>query len=346
MVDSKRIEVLDFLRGIASLAVSVFHFANILGPGLLKSIASYGYLGVEVFFVISGFVIPYSLYRGGYKLPQYGKFVLKRIIRLDPPYIVTIILILGLGYLSLVLPYAKVGEFHASFTQVLLHLGYLNTFFQYEWLNDVFWTLAIEFQYYLLIGMVYPLLVSRNTALRLGTMALLGALAFVISSPIFVFYYIFLFLIGISTFQYRIGLIDKKQYAVLTLLFIGGCFLRTDVFITAAGTFAVLAILFLRIKNRVFDFLGKISYSLYLLHSPIGRRALNVGARLVRSDSEATKILLVIWAVGFSIFSAYLMYRFVERPSQELSSSLTYKGGRKRRAKIRESEMEQLDPAL
>ncbi|HKC62735.1 MAG TPA: acyltransferase, partial [Pyrinomonadaceae bacterium] len=207
MDTSKRIEVLDFLRGIASLAVSLFHFTNTLDPGLLKTITSYGYLGVEVFFVISGFVIPYSLYRGGYKLPQYGKFVLKRVIRLDPPYLVTILLILALGFLSLVLPYAKIGEFHVTATQVFLHLGYLNTFFQYEWLNDVFWTLAIEFQYYLLIGLAYPLLVNRNEALRLGTMALLGALAFVISSPVFVFYYIFLFLMGISTFQFRIGLI-------------------------------------------------------------------------------------------------------------------------------------------
>lgn len=346
MVDSKRIEVLDFLRGIASLAVSLFHFANILRPGLLKSVGSYGYLGVEVFFVISGFVIPYSLYRGGYKLPQYGKFVLKRIIRLDPPYLVTIILILALGYLSLILPYAKMGEFHATATQILLHLGYLNTFFQYEWLNDVFWTLAIEFQYYLLIGLAYPLLTSRKTALRIGAMALLGALAFVISSPVFVFYYIFLFLMGISTFQFRTGLIDKKQYALLVVIFIICCLVRTDVVITLAGTLAVLAILFLRVKNRLFDFLGKISYSLYLLHSPVGRRALNIGVRLSGAQSEIAKILLIIWAIGFSIFSAYLMYRFVERPSQELSASLSYKEKRRRRAKILESEMEQLDPAL
>jgi peptidoglycan/LPS O-acetylase OafA/YrhL len=346
MAESKRIEVLDFLRGIASLAVSLFHFTNVLDPGLLKSIASYGYLGVEVFFVISGFVIPYSLYRGEYQLPNYGKFVLKRVIRLDPPYIVTIILILGLGYLSLVLPYAKTGEFHATFTQVLLHLGYLNAFFQYEWLNDVFWTLAIEFQYYLLIGLVYPLLISRKALFRLGAMALLAALAFVISSPIFVFYYIFLFLMGISTFQFRTGLIDKKQYALLLVIFIAGCLVRTDALITTAGTLAVLAILFLRVKNKVFDFFGKISYSLYLLHSPIGRRAFNIGVRLTGAESQIARVLLILLAVGVSIFSSYLMYRFVERPSQELSASISYKRKGKRRRKLSESEMEQLDPAL
>ena len=99
------------------------HYANaIRGDAAFEGWNVLGLYGVSVFFVISGFVIPYSLYRGGYRLPQYGKFVLKRIIRLDPPYLVTIILILALGFLSRVLPYAKVGEFHVTATQVFLHL--------------------------------------------------------------------------------------------------------------------------------------------------------------------------------------------------------------------------------
>ncbi|WP_081599255.1 acyltransferase family protein [Prochlorothrix hollandica] len=62
-----QLEVINFLRGIAALSVAWFHFTNgnvdFLDPGLLKFSGKYGYLGVEIFFVISGFIIPYSLWR-------------------------------------------------------------------------------------------------------------------------------------------------------------------------------------------------------------------------------------------------------------------------------------------
>src|SRR3954470_23823868 len=78
---SMRIPVLDPLRGIAALAVTWFHFTNgrpgYLPSGLLKSSGSFGWLGVEVFFVISGFVIPYALWGAGYRIERLGRFMLK-----------------------------------------------------------------------------------------------------------------------------------------------------------------------------------------------------------------------------------------------------------------------------
>src|SRR6266403_801542 len=174
--DKNRIAVLDFLRGIASLGVVFFHFFNVLNPGFLTSISYYGQLGVQVFFVISGFIIPYSLYRGGYTLRHYGTFVLKRVVRLDPPYIVTIVIIMVLGVLSWYFPFQQGPVFEVSLPQVLLHFAYINVFFGYPWLSDVFWTLAIEFQYYLLIGLVFPLVFSRRLSIRLATFVALGAL--------------------------------------------------------------------------------------------------------------------------------------------------------------------------
>src|SRR5689334_14543570 len=91
-----RISTVDSLRGIASLAVCWFHLTNgnpsFLTGGPLKSSGTYGWLGVEMFFVISGFVIPYSLHKAGYDLKSFGTFVAKRIIRLDPPYLVSIVI--------------------------------------------------------------------------------------------------------------------------------------------------------------------------------------------------------------------------------------------------------------
>lgn len=91
-----RINGIDFLRGIAALAVCWFHLSGHywVSEGALKASGQFGFLGVDVFFVVSGFVIPYSLYRAGYRLRNYPTFLLKRITRLDPPYIASIVFVL------------------------------------------------------------------------------------------------------------------------------------------------------------------------------------------------------------------------------------------------------------
>lgn len=100
----QRHSALDILRGVAALSVSWYHFTNgnsaFLPDGTLKTSGEYGWLGVEVFFVISGFIIPFTLARSGYRLADYGTFLVKRVVRLDPPYLVAIALIIALGYLS------------------------------------------------------------------------------------------------------------------------------------------------------------------------------------------------------------------------------------------------------
>jgi peptidoglycan/LPS O-acetylase OafA/YrhL len=369
--EKNRIDVLDFLRGIASLAVVWHHFFGVLDPGWLRSASHYGQLGVQVFFVISGFIIPYSLYRGEYTLRNYGTFVIKRVTRLDPPYLVTLVIIVVLGVLSWYFPFQKGLVFEATVPQVLLHLAYVNVFFGYPWLTDIFWTLAIEFQYYLLMGLVFPLVFSRSARVRILSMAALGALAFVIPNPAFIFYFIFLFFMGVLTCQYRIGMIGRKQYA-LSLAVVTLCALASmgsataaagDATITPltlswwtarvsesapatiAGFATVCAILFLRMRYAVFHFLGSISYSLYLIHSPVGRRALNVFLRFTGAESQGAKLFVILLATGVSIFAAYLLYRWVERPSQQWSQSFRYHR-RRARGEVRPEELEQLNPAL
>src|ERR1039457_2336162 len=101
-----RINVVHCLRGLASLLVCWFHLTNghpsFLQAGLLKYSGQYGWVGVEIFFVISGFIVPYAMLKGGYRLDlrHYLTFITKRIIRLDPPYLTSVRLAIGLAYLS------------------------------------------------------------------------------------------------------------------------------------------------------------------------------------------------------------------------------------------------------
>ena len=74
-----------------------------------------------------------------------------------------------------------------------------------------------------------------------------------------------------------------------------------------------------------FQFFGHISYSLYLLHVPIGGRVINLCARFVHT--MPAKCLVLMTALAFSTGAAWLLYRFVEQPAQQWSSAIRY--GRK-----------------
>lgn len=339
---ASRLLVPDALRGLAALAVCWFHFThgnpNFLPDGVLKSSGAFGWLGVEMFFVISGFIIPYSLSRGGYRLSDYPTFLLKRIIRLDPPYIAALILILALGYASSAVPGFRGQPFAPTWAQVALHLGYINVFFGYPWLSPVFWTLAIELQYYLLMGLLYFAVAHRSSVVRTATLGWMALLAFLIPSEQFIFHWLFLFMLGIVAFQLRVGLIRRGPFAGWVAILGCGAWAVGSGPIALTGVVTALTLGLLEaVPMRPLLFLGEISYSLYLLHVPIGGRIINLGQRFVHTTLEKGVVLAV--AIAASIASAWLLYHFVERPAQRWSSRIRYQ-----RKPIRASEAGEATP--
>jgi len=319
----------DALRGIASFGVAWFHIThgnpNFLPAGLLKSSGKYGWLGVQMFFVISGFVIPYSLYKAQYELSQYGRFLAKRIIRLDPPYFADIFLILALAFVVPLAPMFNGPPANYTFAQLLGHLGYANSLIGKPWVNPVFWSLGIEFQYYLLVGLIFPLLVASNRLIRLALIVALLLPGLFISRPSLIFAWLPLFVAGILTFQKKVGLLSTRFFtAGLAVVFSivwfeGGLGLPAAIVMLLTA----LAIAFLRLRSSRLTWLGLISYSLYLVHCPIGGKVVNLGARYAHGVYSEIAVLLV--ALTASILAAYLLYRAVELPSQRLSSRISYK---------------------
>ena len=101
---------LDGLRGVAVIAVMLFHHFHFSDGG--RHAWSGGFLGVDIFFVISGFVIPLSLHGRSYTLRQFPAFMVRRLVRLEPPYIASIVLAIVLWHASALRPGFEIGRAH------------------------------------------------------------------------------------------------------------------------------------------------------------------------------------------------------------------------------------------
>ncbi|MBV9927064.1 MAG: acyltransferase [Acidobacteria bacterium] len=324
----ERIPTPDSLRGLAAAAVAWFHFTNgnpalLPDDSLLRLSGRYGWLGVEVFFVISGFVVPFALARAGYAVPGFGRFLLKRFARLDPPYLASIAFVLLAIYITALFPDFQGQRFEFSWATLLPHLGYANAYFGRPWLNPVYWTLAVESQYYLIIGLVFPL-VSGGRRAFYAVLAAGGLAAFLVRNPAFVFEYLPLFALGALTFRLRVCgesprvfLCTAAALAVATSLSLGWPE-------AAAGLGAALAIAFVRLDSRPARFFGAISYSLYLLHVPVGSRVVNLFATF--APGLPLRCAAPFAALAASVCAAYVFNRLVERPAQRWSSSMKYPG--------------------
>jgi len=318
---------LDLLRGLAAVAVVFFHFTHgnpdyLSQDNILFIVGRYGFLGVDVFFVISGFVIPYAMYRGNYTPASFGRFMVKRVARIEPPYILSIFMVLVLNYLSTLSPAYRGDPFHIDVTGLLLHFGYLNAFFHHPWVNDVYWTLAIEFQYYILIAAVFPLLLHKNKNLSflvLFVFALSGAL---INAHSLIFNYSFLFIVGILLFQFKVGYLKKGEFGILLLVVLIMIFVKFDKRYLIAALLPYFFIMYFEFSNKFSRFLGNISYSLYLVHIPIGGRIINLAENFIQD--ETLRSLIVFVAMAIVIFVAWVFFLLVEKPSMRLSKRLSY----------------------
>jgi peptidoglycan/LPS O-acetylase OafA/YrhL len=319
-----RVGSLDTLRGLSALAVCWFHFSGnrLVGSGLIRDSGRYGWLGVEVFFVVSGFVVSFALQRSGYRLGNYNTFLLKRVARLYPPYLASVAVAFGL--LVAYSLYKQQPRVDFNSVDLLLHLGFLNDFFGKFWLNSIYWSLAIEMQFYLLIGLLFPLLFSEGVVRRYVGYALLILPVVILPSSIFVFHFGFLFLMGVVTLQYSSGSLKHFEYVMLLGVGSLGVFFLLGLPAVTAALLAVASINFVKRGVPLLDSLGKVSYSFYLLHSSIGSLILFLLIRFVFNGSEVEKLVGLLVSVAATIVLATIAYYLIERPAIICSAKIRY----------------------
>jgi peptidoglycan/LPS O-acetylase OafA/YrhL len=345
---AQRLLAVDAVRGVAALAVVLYHVPRELRSAvgiqpLLDAIFANGYLGVDSFFVLSGFVITMSVASSSWTFSYLLRFIARRSVRLDPSYWTAIGLELLLGYFGFRILQDEYP--FPSTAGVVSHLVYMQGVLGYPQISDVFWTLCFEIQFYLtLVGL---LVVSNLRLIRthlsqyvvLGTVLTLIAVTSVavrngvIQNPHegIALVRAYQFAIGVVTFLAAKGKTSRLTAAmfcgaILMVRLVDGAV--AEVCVTALTVGLCFGSISSERLNSLADvlplqFLGKISYSLYLYHASIVGRASALSLLLAKKTGLTyLPILGLAGAVLGSIAFAYLMFRLIEQPTMRLSKRI------------------------
>ncbi|HEY4326476.1 MAG TPA: acyltransferase [Mucilaginibacter sp.] len=321
METSKKVNSLILLRGIAVMSVCFCHFGLPLTKNnnlaeMFKIFHSYGKYGVNIFFVISGFIIPLSMDKAKYSIKYYFRFLYKRAIRLHPPYLIALALTLLLTALA---NRVKHIAFPENLTSIIQSCFYLHIPTD----NPVFWTLQVEAEYYIFIAGFFVLLKNfPKAALCIGIITLMFLTRTEIAKHISLLNYIIFFLIGVVGYM----IYNKTGSFVLNII----CLLSLVIFSftfyeIAASVASLLTVAFILLYkgpgNKFLDPFGEISYSLYLIHFPIGVKLLNLTYNHVNP-----RYYIFLFVITLAVVSgfAWLFWKFVEKPFGDLSNKIKY----------------------
>ncbi|MBI3791412.1 MAG: acyltransferase [Gemmatimonadetes bacterium] len=321
----QEVRVVTLLRGLAALAVGIYHLTNMdyLSGTLLRRAGSVGWMGVESFFVISGFVIPYAMATAGYSSDRFGNFLLRRIVRIDPPYLASMALCMGLAYASAAFRLGNAAWPDYSVGQVLANVGYLNNFLGYTQINRVFWTLGIEFQYYILIG-AFHAAITRGSWTVTGPVLVAGIVLdrlvqqTAIHPTHVISHWVPLFLMGIAVASHRLGRLSTNGLLLKLAVFAAAAVIELSTGIMLVALATALLIAFLPdLTSAPLAWLGRVSYSLYLVHVPIGERAMNLVQRL-----HPPPLVGLLVALGATLAASWIFFRLIEEPARRWASAV------------------------
>lgn len=346
----KRLVFLDGLRGLAALWVVLFHImvgGHIEGIAqqwpkwLVELVFSAGHYGVVVFFVLSGYVMAVNVQAVMIDGRGAGLFFLRRLARLLPPYYAGVLL----GF-AVVFAKGLLGDGARAFdvAGIVAHLTLVQAFVGVPHVNIVFWTLVIEVQFYLM----FILLVWLADRLRArfawdGFRPLVIACACVFAFPWAAGWFMsslwpggfvghwYLFLVGVVAAWIGHVRYGAEIFSVYILMLCGVVLLTGSVSVVLGVGVGVVLVLANRVGKMAswlswggFQWLGMVSYSLYLLHNPV----IGVLGRVSRPLLEfglTGQVVRLLCMVMASLLVAWGCYRLVERPSIRISHRFAWR---------------------
>lgn len=312
-------------------------------PSSVLAAARFGRYGVPVFFVISGLVVPFSLLGRGYTIRGFPRYVLRRVLRLDPPYLA------ALG-LALLLAAAR-RSFTYSASDIALHVGYLTGLAGRSWVVSAFWTLGIEFQYYLLMGLLLAWVLPRARYLTTPSargpilLGLLLAWFFLLSEAEWALHRVLTdaqltgvwllykdyFLLGMAALvvrEYRMSVFALIAFGFVVFGWEGRLeWESTTLLLGIAALFAGAPATWRWLRSpvgRLAAWLGTISYSLYVTHElVVGLLTVRLRGRGWMPEAIAGIWLVVAIEVLLCLGLAAVFYRLFERPALRWSRRVT-----------------------
>jgi peptidoglycan/LPS O-acetylase OafA/YrhL len=253
----------------------------------------------------------------------FARFALRRSLRLDPPYWAAIAICIGFSLLASAVVHGHPTETY-SFGQVVAHLFYLQEILGFRHINLVFWTLCLEIQFYLAYA---ALLLSGRPGLALigaGAVSLLWPLGLVSEPPPGFFPPLWHgFLLGAGAYwafadrRAVIWFLLFSATVAVSVLYSGNLF--TLVCVSTAlvlFAFGVTGRLQSGLSWRPLQYLGLISYSLYLFHDPVTGAVFRIGYMLTGRYALTEAIWWVISLAACIVFAG-IMWWAVERPSMK-----------------------------
>jgi len=360
---------MDIARGLASLWVFLFHTQPLFAQSspLIYEIAKYGAFGVPMFFVISGYVITYSAESSLSKKSSPKEFLRKRFLRIYPTFWLSIIVVLTIPYAIEFISMLKSG----SYIQPAILISKLNisewfyfitltkTFFtegndiqaQFNTINSVYWSLAIEFQFYLVVYIALHFKkYFRKLLFTITCLSLLNQLIPTELNGGFFIHYWHLFACGIILAYLNKNKIYLKNVLFKNILIIPSflivILLLSVIVFTKVNptisnfTFALLftftlwaikpfELVLIGLKHNiitkyileVFIILGAMSYSIYLLHAKL----YHIPEMFVRQIIGRENILYGFLTIIFTIVLCAPFYYFIERKFMSKNYSKIHK---------------------
>lgn len=316
-----RMPEIDALRGIAALSVVLYHYTSrydtIFGHATDPLFTlSWGHYGVNLFFMISGFVIFMSLDRTRTPLD----FVVSRVSRLFPTYWAAIVITtLGVGLFGLLGREVTAGSTVANF-------GMLHNLFGVPHVDGVYWTLEVEMLFYCWALLAYSFgllhrvhyLIASLFILRLAYF--IAARYFQLELPVLPFrllilQYIPWFAAGMMIYRLALNSRPSRADAIILATSLGLTIAvegyRMGAVMAGCGIILYAAALGRTpLNHRWMIWLGAVSYPWYLIHQNIGYIAIQRGEALQLSANAS-----IVVAFGLSLALAYALTVLIDRPA-------------------------------
>ena len=330
---------IQYSRGLAALIVVIAHTLEHQLLDKLDAHYTTGRLGVEIFFVVSGFIISNVCGSGVF---DPGKFFFRRFMRVVPLYWACTILV---GFVCSIAPQVlKTTQFSVEHILLSLffwpHLNPLDLT-DHTPLLKLGWTLNYEVFFYICFGLLFYIKSAFFRAIVISLIFVLLYLSKYLISVEHEFFYIYAnaalipFLVGIwLSIVEQNGFLNKmpkfSSFIVLICAAAGTFFLYQQSFksifhmpnyllLTGVALLLVLGLMLLEIEGllpeiKFLEKMGDSSYSLYLVHMFVVGAAWYLGKKLLFADGYVYRYLVPVLSVVFSVLAGYVSYLFFEKP--------------------------------